>query len=883
MIKEVRAEDCSNFFAKLEDRMLLNLEPIQIQDMLNSEYTFYAHKKEENGLEYSKYETLKEHTQRCVNHFKNIIKSKGLESIFLNFEKKWLQDCDEEQIKLFRHMLLNTIVFHDIGKINPLYQKDRMKNQQFAKSRGNIDFGSRHSLISSIFYLEYFLLMSHGFPPKIRKRFRILTCINAYIISKHHGSLDNFEKFISDFLGTDEYKDKLEILHNEYGRFLNDDNFLKTGYGLKIKIKADDCCSTDKSENIFLYIYEKLMYSLLIASDYYATSEYSDEFVMESHGTIDNIKQIIDSYEKSEVVQSIRNYEKIKIEKGLKDNKKDLEEWWKEKDINILKSELFLDAEKMLERYKEQHMFYLEAPTGIGKSNTALNLSFQLIKLCPQLNKIWYIYPFNTLVEQNIYSMGQIFGNQQEILNKIAVVNSITPISYDKEMEEEKSSKYSKALLDRQFFNYPITLSTHITFFDILFGDGKESGFGFYQLANSIVVLDEIQSYRNEIWTEIIVFLKGFAELLNMKIIIMSATLPDLDLLSIEQAKAVKLIEKRQNYFLHPLFKDRVQLRYELLESKNVLEDMVSLIKQYLFQNKKILVEFLSKKTAERFYRKMCEDIDITCKIRLITGDDNSIERKNILHEIEEEPKENGFLLIATQVVEAGVDIQAMEIGFKDISTIDSEEQFMGRINRSCKSEGIVYFFNLDKATLIYGNDVRLEKELTLESDEMKNVLKEKLFMEFYEKVFDRIIQNNNSLDIKKNTNKFFAKVGSLDIPEISERMRLIKDTERNYPVFLAREIKQLNGETLDGKKVWNSYSMLLKESTMGYAQWRIELSQVKSQMNYFIYNITKNTIIPYNDQIGEIYYIENGEQYFENGKLNRDKLVSQTGAIIQL
>lgn len=542
MTKEVRAENCSNFFVKLEDKMLLNLEPIQIQDMLNSNYTFYAHKKEENRLGHLEYETIEEHTQRCVNHFKNIIKSKGLESIFLNFEKKWLYDCNEEQIELFRHMILCIIVFHDIGKINPLYQKDRMDNKQFAKSRGNIDFGSRHSLISSIFYLEYFLPKSQGFPSKIRKKLRLLTCINAYIISKHHGSLDNFEKFLSDFLGTDEYKDKLEILQNEYGKFLNDDNFLKTGYGIKIKIKADDCCSMDKSENIFLYIYEKLMYSLLIASDYYATSEYSDEFIIESHGTIDNIKEVIDSYEKSEVVQSIRSYEKIK--KSLKDNKNIEEEWWKEKDINILKSELFLDAEEMMKRYKEQHIFYLEAPTGIGKSNTALNLSFQLIKLCPQLNKIWYIYPFNTLVEQNIDSMNQIFGEHKEILNKIAVVNSITPIAYDKEMEEEESSKYSKALLDRQFFNYPITLSTHITFFDILFGNGKESGFGFYQLANSIVVLDEIQSYRNEIWTEIIIFLKGFAELLNMKIIIMSATLPDLDLLSIEQVKAVKLDRK---------------------------------------------------------------------------------------------------------------------------------------------------------------------------------------------------------------------------------------------------------------------------------------------------------------------------------------------------
>lgn len=868
--------------------MLLNREPIQIQNMLNSNYVFYAHMKTEKSLSCSDNETITEHTQRCIRHFKNIVKNKGLESIFSNFEKRWLYGGDNEQIELFRDMIINTIVFHDFGKINPLYQKDKMKNPQFAKVSGSIDFGSRHSLISAIFYIEYFLPKSKKFPVEIRRKFRLLTCINAYIISKHHSALGCFESFIADFLEGDEYRDKWEILHNEYIELLSKEaDFLQTSYGTKIKIRTEDCCPTNKTESIFLYIYEKLLYSLLIASDYYATTEYSDEFVVDSHGTIANVSQIIDSYKKTEVVQNIRNYQetKTKMPKIRENSEKNSEKtWWNENDINILRSELFLEAEKVLEQCMEKSIFYLEAPTGSGKSNIALNLSFRLIEQCPELNKIWYIYPFNTLVEQNMNSLEKIFSNQKEIFEQIRVVNSITPMTCNKgnEVEEEELSEYIKALLDRQFFHYPITLSTHVTLFDILFGGGKESGFGFYQMANSVVVLDEIQSYRNEIWTEIILFLKGFAEMLNMKIIIMSATLPDLDLLSAEQAKAVKLIKNRECYFLHPLFKERVKLHYELMESEKPTEDLIRLIKQYLSFGKKVLMEFLSKKTAEKFYRQLYDDKDITCKIRLMTGDDNSIERRCILEEIAEEPKENAFLLIATQVVEAGVDIQAMEIGFKDTSTIDSEEQFMGRINRSCKKEGIVYFFNLDKATLIYGNDVRLEKELTLESFKMRDILEGKLFADFYKKIFERITQINDSLDIKKNIDKFFIQVGRLNIPEISERMRLIKDTERNYPVFLARELILPDGKVLSGEEVWSSYVRLLQERNMNYAKWKVKLSHVKSDMNYFIYHIAKSAQIPYNDQIGEIYYIKNGDQYFEEGKLNRDKLVNQTGVIIQ-
>ena len=43
-----------------------------------------------------------------------------------------------------------------------------------------------------------------------------------------------------------------------------------------------------------------------------------------------------------------------------------------------------------------------------------------------------------------------------------------------------------------------------------MFGHAKEDVFGFHQLSHSVIILDEIQSYKNELWGEIITFLKGF-------------------------------------------------------------------------------------------------------------------------------------------------------------------------------------------------------------------------------------------------------------------------------------------------------------------------------------------------------------------------------------
>ena len=124
---------------------------------------------------------------------------------------------------------------------------------------------------------------------------------------------------------------------------------------------------------------------------------------------------------------------------------------------------------------------------------------------------------------------------------------------------------------------------------------------------------------------------------------------------------------------------------------------------------------------------------------------------------------------LATQVIEAGVDID-MDIGYKDISRLDSEEQFMGRINRSGKKEGVVYFFNMDDASVIYKNDVRIEKDKTLENEEIRQLLLLKNFPEFYETRILPSIKKEGEKINDKNLEEFFCdKVALLNMPEVAK------------------------------------------------------------------------------------------------------------------
>jgi CRISPR-associated endonuclease/helicase Cas3 len=182
------------------------------------------------------------------------------------------------------------------------------------------------------------------------------------------------------------------------------------------------------------------------------------------------------------------------------------------------------------------------------------------------------------------------------------------------------------------------------------------------------------------------------------------------------------------------LFKNRVELDFSLLDiDVDSLEDiLIDKINKFDNGSNNILIEFLTKKRAKNFYNRVCESDELNKTIYLLTGDDNAINRKEIINQVK---TNQNILLIATQVIEAGVDID-MDIGFKDMSLLDAEEQFLGRINRSCKKIGLVFFFNTEDYKLIYKSDIRSNKEFTLKNDSIKQILLSKNFSVFYDLIF---------------------------------------------------------------------------------------------------------------------------------------------------
>lgn len=839
----------------------------RIEKYITNIETYYAHRKD------NEYETLKQHSDCVFANFEKLVEQKQLHAVFANFAVVFgfiTNECKE----FFEELIGNMIYFHDFGKIGRNFQCKKMKNSNY-KMLENIG-DTHHSIYSSCFYLDAMItkliefMEQHVVCDEMVREFLKIIILNAYLISKHHGSLDRIELFEGEVT-------KALYVIRENPQLFQGYQEWECDFESIIGNVEDGCSDIIKNaeKEATYYVYSNIMFSLLVASDFYATTEYMSDKKIEIFGTITSPDIYRRRFEETEVVKNIRSHAKyFEIDKESP--------IFALNDINRLRSEMFLETESRLLKEITKNLFYLEAPTGAGKTNISFNLALRLLER-QQQNKIFYIFPFNTLVEQTKVGLRKIFAgmSDKKFDEHVGIINSLSPFVGDSEKDEniEKTEReYVELLQQRQFLHYPIVLTTHVNFFNYLFGTGRETHFTLAQIANSIVVLDEIQSYKNSIWTEIIYFLQQYAELLNIKIIIMSATLPNLASLIEVEEEPVSLNANANKYFRNPLFKDRVKFSKQFLDKtkdKNI-DEVASIIEELvetlLSDGKdKILVEFMLKKNAVAFYQQLKTAFP-KCEIELLTGDDNLIERKRIIDKTREAER---LIIVATQVIEAGVDID-MEVGIKQVSLFDNEEQFAGRINRSSRNEesGIVYFFTV-KEKSVYRNDLRSEERFTVINDEVFEQLNEKQIQEFYTKLLKEMKQQRKLYNENYNFQQFkHDNIERLNFKEIEKKMQLI--TPRDEFTFV---IAQDSNRKIIAD-YWTKLEELGANKELSYAKWRIEVHDIYTKLHQYSYRLQKynsneNITMSYDGKIGNMYLILDGEQYFEYGKFIRTELES--------
>jgi CRISPR-associated endonuclease/helicase Cas3 len=852
------------------------------------------------------YEKLHEHVHLVMDYALKLVNAHGLDavldSMIYDLIKVNSKIVQVEAIGNFvKQLFVNALIYHDYGKVNENFQIDKMQDKAFFKRNEDNTIGSQHSILSAYVFLNVHLkeIMENQNLSTSEANFLIVsTYLFANPILKHHSSF--FEHQI-------DFDDEKIIALEPYLKLFKNELTKNTKY-LMLNIsnvidKAAKKFEANEGSYFSLYALLKLNFSLLTASDYYATNDFMGDMPVNDFGLIDgNFKeQLFQNFINNKVADyNGKLYEKLEYYNEL--DFSELQER-NNKNLNQLRQKMAAEAITTLRQNIDKKLFYLEAPTGGGKTNMSFACALELLKPDERLNKVFYVFPFTTLITQTFKSIKETLQIDND---KVVQLHSKGGF-HTSEKEKNQDGLYGNKKLNyinNLFINYPFTLLSHIKFFNILKGNGKDVNYILHRMSNSVVIIDELQTYTPKHWDKIIFFLHHYSEHFNIRFIIMSATLPKIDKLSKEaKGKVQALIPNKSKYFTNPNFKGRVTFDFSLLgksgretiELKDLLNVVYQELEKYASNNDNSsngLIEFIIKKSASKFYQLVDEDKRFKgYKKFLISGTILEPRRQEILKAIKEKTHQK-TLVITTQVIEAGVDID-MDIGFKDRSLVDSDEQLAGRVNRNARKNNCkVFIFNYDREVKIYGKDKRYEQRLS--KADYEAILNDKNFDRLYDKVhFD--INKMNESEHFVNLEDYKANFKKFDFRKIHEEFKLIDtntisvfvplDIGREW--FSESERKFLDAfeydftKNISGEKVFEIYQKII-EAQQGFIEKMIDKKQIGGIMSKFMFSTFTDSKLeqelksyydlPIFEQFGLIYLSHWEKVYSLNGGIDDSK-----------
>lgn len=856
-------------------RLLAENQPLE--NRLADHQKYYAHTHPSK-----KPELLADHVNLVNGYALRLIDTHRLDAVVDRLILPLTQQPFVTDVKIFgnfiKRLFLNTIVFHDYGKINENFQLERMGNSHFRRNRHD-GIGSKHSKLSAFLYITEHLhdiQAAAYFNGKTQAALYALTFWFSNTILKHHAAyLENDLKYDTEhILALKPYLHAIGIAV--------DDTFLQAAFdNFERKIKEySDICFSDNSR-FPIYALLKLNFSLLTGADYYATSDFIMDIEAEDFGVL----SYEDTVAFSQKFQSTKDYNRFFSEhrKHFSEYPDDRLQVCNPGNLNILRQKLLGEVLDTIDKNPDGSIFYLEAPTGSGKTNISIAAALRLMESHPELNKIFYVFPFTTLITQTAKTIRETLE-----LTAAQMVQLHSRTGFHSKREEAEDGNYGGQRLnyiDNLFVNYPVTLLTHVKFFDILKGNSKNSTYLFHRLANSVVIIDELQSYPPREWDKVAYFITHAAHYFNIKFILMSATLPKIDDLKIENLSGdfCSLIEDKNRYFQNPNFRNRVQFDFSLMTKTIELETLAQIVLQkceeYAKNNDgsvKAIIEFIYKRTATDFYKIVVDEVQADdYEVFVLSGTILEPRRREIIDFIKSHEKKTGaqkILLISTQVVEAGVDID-MDIGFKDSSLIDSDEQLAGRVNRNARPKpATVYILKLDQACRIYGGDLRyrITRDL-IPQPEYEQILLNKAFDLLYSKVCDQINRENED-EFLLNFSEYKSRIKRLEFSKVDWEFKLIDQQSVSIYVPLPIPSEYFSREDLkflealqaydsegdvEGKKVWQAYLDIIHNRNADFIKKKIDLKKIYGIMSQFMFSIYTHS-----NQIDELLRFSDGESH---------------------
>ncbi len=395
---------------------------------------------------------------------------------------------------------------------------------------------------------------------------------------------------------------------------------------------------------------------------------------------------------------------------------------------------------------RNKGIYTLTVPTGGGKTLASLRFALHHAKQ-HGMDRVLYVIPFTSIIDQNA-----------EVVRGILEPEGVEPgsvvLEHHSNLTPEEQTWRGKILSEN--WDAPVIYTTSVQFLETLFGAGTRGARRMHQLANTVLIFDEIQTLPVNcvhLFNNAINFL---ADRCGSTVVLCTATQPLLDRVDARKG-AIRIPEGNE---LMPDVKGlfdtlkRVEVAYRRKPGGWTMDEIAALAQEETARAGSCLVIVNTKNAAQTLYRLSKEQAKVP--VYHLSTNMCPAHRKAILTEVRGRlEREEPVLCISTQLIEAGVDVDFGAV-IRFTAGLDSIAQAAGRCNRNgARDIGHVHVVNPQDESLGMLPDIRIGRE------------KAERVLDDYEEAPDRF--GNNRIGPEAMAwyylNYFFARANDMDYP----------------------------------------------------------------------------------------------------------------------
>lgn len=630
-------------------------------------------------------------------------------------------------------------MLHDMGK-------NKQRFDDYIHADENIKQRMRGKVAHASTGAKYLYDMYHA---DNSNNVKILTEMISYAVAAHHGifdcvDIDHTDFFSKKLSGIEDYdeacsnarKDYLDEIEldqlfasalEEFNRIQNKIKGLYTRLN-SLALSKNARITKEMLSNCWFFLFsclQRLILSILIDSDWEATSDFMDHVDTFSKKADINSKEIFERAKEHFAQYMQKKQQSVDVSKLSQ----------KEKEI--------LDARNTLQKECREFakhpagIYCLPLPTGGGKTLSGLAYVLEYCRQHTETERIIYVSPYISITEQNAKVFRDAIGEEKWILeHHSSVVRK----------EEKENEDYQTDQMSRYDINWeePFICTTFVQFMNTLFSDKSESIRRMHRLVNSVVIIDEVQSMPLKCVHTFNYMVNFLNTVCNTNIILCTATQPALE----ETGFPVCYSEPK--YMIRDVNKwfrvfDRVKIHTPKVLSgqgqKYTFESLGDEIVEQTARFRSILVVLNTKSAVKRLYEILkLQNINV----RYLTTNLCAQHRSDRIGEIQNTLRaQENIVVISTNLIEAGVDI-SFECVYRSMTGLDSLAQSAGRCNRNGELEcGVIYLITLDDENTGNMEELQQNRRVTEwiiheydQSDKTESLLMPQWMEKYYKRIY---------------------------------------------------------------------------------------------------------------------------------------------------